>query len=54
MACKMFSFYARIIGTPYLYETIGPALSYFIEQEYGLEVINIIIKYFLNIFFFKD
>ncbi len=38
MVSKMFKFYSRLIGLPYLYETIGPEISELIEEELGLEV----------------
>jgi hypothetical protein len=38
MVSKMFKFYSRLIGLPYLYETIGPELCELIEEELGLEV----------------
>jgi len=38
MVSKMFKFYSRLIGLPYLYETIGPELCELIEDELGLEV----------------
>jgi len=38
MVSKMFKFYSRLIGLPYLYLTIGPELFELIEQEIGLEV----------------
>jgi len=38
MVSKMFKFYSRLIGLPYLYETVGPELNELIEQELGLEV----------------
>jgi len=38
MVSKMFKFYSRLIGLPYLYETIGPEITELIEDELGLEV----------------
>jgi len=38
MVSKMFKFYSRLIGLPYLYTTIGPELCELIEEELGLEV----------------
>jgi len=38
MVSKMFKFYSRLIGLPYLYVTIGPELGKLIEEELGLEV----------------
>jgi len=38
MVSKMFKFYSRLIGLPYLYTTIGPELNELIEEELGLEV----------------
>jgi len=38
MVSKMFKFYSRLIGLPYLYITIGPELGKIIEEELGLEV----------------
>jgi len=38
MVSKMFKFYSRLVGLPYLYETIGPEISELIEEELGLEV----------------
>jgi len=38
MVSKMFKFYSRLIGLPYLYETIGPEINELIEEELGLEV----------------
>jgi hypothetical protein len=38
MVSKMFKFYSRLIGLPYLYITIGPELGKLIEEELGLEV----------------
>jgi len=38
MVSKMFKFYSRLIGLPYLYSTIGPELGKLIEEELGLEV----------------
>jgi len=38
MVSKMFKFYSRLIGLPYLYETVGPEICELIEQELGLEV----------------
>lgn len=38
MVSKMFKFYSRLIGLPYLYMTIGPEISELIEEELGLEV----------------
>jgi len=38
MVSKMFKFYSRLIGLPYLYETIGPEITELIEEELGLEV----------------
>lgn len=38
MVSKMFKFYSRLIGLPYLYVTIGPELGKIIEEEMGLEV----------------
>eukprot|EP01119_Soliformovum_irregulare_P002244 TRINITY_DN12528_c0_g1_i1.p1 TRINITY_DN12528_c0_g1~~TRINITY_DN12528_c0_g1_i1.p1 ORF type:complete len:1070 (+),score=179.39 TRINITY_DN12528_c0_g1_i1:67-3276(+) len=38
MVSKMFKFYSRLIGLPYLYVTIGPELSKLLEEELGLEV----------------
>jgi len=38
MVSKMFKFYSRLIGLPYLYTTIGPELDELISEELGLEV----------------
>jgi len=38
MVSKMFKFYSRLVGLPYLYVTIGPELGKLIEEELGLEV----------------
>jgi len=38
MVSKMFKFYSRLIGLPYLYETIGPEIYELIEEKLGLEV----------------
>jgi len=38
MVSKMFKFYSRLIGLPYLYTTIGPELDELIAEELGLEV----------------
>jgi len=38
MVSKMFKFYSRLIGLPYLYVTIGPELGKLIEEELVLEV----------------
>jgi len=38
MVSKMFKFYSRLIGLPYLYVTVGPEISKLIEEELGLEV----------------
>jgi len=38
MVSKMFKFYSRLIGLPYLYTTIGPELDELIDEELGLEV----------------
>jgi hypothetical protein len=38
MVSKMFKFYSRLIGLPYLYMTIGPEITELIEEELGLEV----------------
>jgi len=38
MVSKMFKFYSRLVGLPYLYITIGPELGKLIEEELGLEV----------------
>eukprot|EP01114_Cavostelium_apophysatum_P003995 TRINITY_DN1412_c0_g1_i1.p1 TRINITY_DN1412_c0_g1~~TRINITY_DN1412_c0_g1_i1.p1 ORF type:complete len:1016 (-),score=160.34 TRINITY_DN1412_c0_g1_i1:852-3899(-) len=35
---KMFKFYSRLIGLPYLYITIGPEMDELIAEELGLEV----------------
>lgn len=41
MVSKMFKFYSRLIGLPYLYETIGPELTQLIFENLGLEVSDI-------------
>lgn len=38
MVSKMFKFYSRLIGLPYLYTTIGPEMDEIIAEELGLEV----------------
>jgi len=38
MVSKMFKFYSRLIGLPYLYMTVGPELDKLIFDEVGLEV----------------
>lgn len=38
MVSKMFKFYSRLIGLPYLYVTIGPEVDKLIFDELGLEV----------------
>eukprot|EP01114_Cavostelium_apophysatum_P003999 TRINITY_DN1412_c0_g2_i5.p1 TRINITY_DN1412_c0_g2~~TRINITY_DN1412_c0_g2_i5.p1 ORF type:complete len:1014 (-),score=174.59 TRINITY_DN1412_c0_g2_i5:78-3119(-) len=38
MVSKMFKFYSRLIGLPYLYITIGPEMDELIAEELGLEV----------------
>jgi len=38
MVSKMFKFYSRLIGLPYLYVTIGPEMDELISEELGLEV----------------
>jgi len=38
MVSKMFKFYSRLIGLPYLYLTIGPEMDELIADELGLEV----------------
>lgn len=46
MVSKMFKFYSRLIGLPYLYETVGPELNQQIWENLGLEV-SIIICYLI-------
>jgi len=38
MVSKMFKFYSRLIGLPYVYLTIGPEIGKLIEENLGLEV----------------
>jgi len=38
MVSKMFKFYSRLIGLPYLYTTIGPEITELIDLQLGLEV----------------
>lgn len=38
MVSKMFKFYSRLIGLPYLYTTIGPEIDKLIFDQIGLEV----------------
>lgn len=38
MVSKMFKFYSRLIGLPYLYETIGPEITQLVAEQIGLEV----------------
>lgn len=38
MVSKMFKFYSRLIGLPFIYETIGPPINQMIYDKLGLEV----------------
>lgn len=40
MVSKMFKSYSRLIGLPYLYETIGPQITELIFNQIGLEVLK--------------
>jgi len=38
MVSKMFKFYSRLVGLPYLYTTIGPEITQVIAEEIGIEI----------------
>jgi len=38
MVSKMFKFYSRLIGLPYLYLTIGPEIAQLVDEKIGIEV----------------